>query len=156
MPGDWSGRLAPSFEFIWHFNRAAVKPGHCIPKDPKSIRDRTGDAAMRMGADTTQRATSGKASLNTHKIPDSVIRVQRQCGRIETGDYHPAVYPVALPSLAIESWPGDVYDPYLGSGTTLIAAHRLGRRCFGCEIEPRFADIVLKRAEAEGLVCERG
>jgi DNA modification methylase len=155
LPGDWSGRLAPSHEFIWHFNREAVKPDHCVPKDPKSIRDRTGDAAMRMGAATTQRATSGKASLNTHKIPDSVIRIQRQCGRIETGDYHPAVYPVALPSFAIDAWPSDVYDPFLGSGTTLIAAHRLNRTCYGCELEPRYADVILRRSEAEGLTVEK-
>lgn len=51
---------------------------------------------------------------------------------------------------------GDVvYDPFLGSGTTLIAAHRLGRLCYGCEIECRYGDVVLKRAEAEGLTCER-
>lgn len=47
-----------------------------------------------------------------------------------------------------------VYDPFLGSGTTLIAAHRLGRVCYGCEIEPRYGDVILKRAEAEGLTCE--
>jgi DNA modification methylase len=51
---------------------------------------------------------------------------------------------------------GDVvYDPFLGSGTTIIAAHRLGRACYGCELEPRYADVVLRRAEAEGLSCEK-
>ena len=48
-----------------------------------------------------------------------------------------------------------VYDPFLGSGTTLIAAHRTGRRCYGMEIEPRYADVILRRAEAEGLTVER-
>jgi adenine-specific DNA methylase len=48
-----------------------------------------------------------------------------------------------------------ILDPFLGSGTTLIAAHRLGRRCFGCEIEPRYADVILRRAEAEGLECRK-
>jgi DNA modification methylase len=48
-----------------------------------------------------------------------------------------------------------VYDPFLGSGTTLIAAHRTGRRCYGVEIEPRYADVILRRAEAEGLTVER-
>lgn len=47
------------------------------------------------------------------------------------------------------------YDPFLGSGTTLIAAHRTGRRCYGMEISPRYADVILRRAEAEGLTCER-
>lgn len=48
-----------------------------------------------------------------------------------------------------------VYDPFLGSGTTLIAAHRLGRACFGCELDPRYADVILNRAEAEGLTCAK-
>ena len=50
---------------------------------------------------------------------------------------------------------GIVYDPFLGSGTTMVAAHRVGRRCYGMEIAPRYADVILRRAEAEGLTCER-
>lgn len=42
-----------------------------------------------------------------------------------------------------------IYDPFLGSGTTLIAAQRLGRVCYGCEIEPRYCDVILRRYEAE-------
>ena len=147
LPGDRSGRFAPSHEFVWHFNCEAVKPGHCVPKALNSIRDRTGDAAMRMGAKTTQKATSGKASLNTHKIPDSVIRIQRQCGRIETGDYHPAVFPVALPCSIMEAWDGVVYEPFLGSGTTLIAAEQLNRKCYGMEISPQYCDVIIRRWE---------
>ena len=38
-----------------------------------------------------------------------------------------------------------VFDPFLGSGTTLVAAARLGRRCFGMEIEPKYCDIIIRR-----------
>lgn len=38
-----------------------------------------------------------------------------------------------------------VFDPFLGSGTTLIAAARLGRRCFGMEIEPKYCDTIVRR-----------
>lgn len=48
-----------------------------------------------------------------------------------------------------------VYDPFLGSGTTIIAAHRLKRRCFGLEIDPYYADVILSRCEAEGLTCRK-
>lgn len=48
-----------------------------------------------------------------------------------------------------------VYDPFLGSGTTLIAAHRLGRVCYGFELDPKYADVILRRAGAEGLTCEK-
>jgi DNA modification methylase len=38
-----------------------------------------------------------------------------------------------------------VYDPFLGSGTTLIAAEQLGRRCFGVEISPAYCDVIVQR-----------
>jgi tRNA G10 N-methylase Trm11 len=43
---------------------------------------------------------------------------------------------------------GDVYDPFLGSGTTLIVADKLGRRCFGMELDPRYVDVAVARWEA--------
>jgi DNA modification methylase len=41
----------------------------------------------------------------------------------------------------------DVYDPFLGSGTTLIAAEQLGRKCYGMEISPQYCDVIVKRWE---------
>ena len=40
-----------------------------------------------------------------------------------------------------------VYDPFLGSGTTVIAAESKGRRCYGLEIEPAYCDVIVKRWE---------
>ena len=40
-----------------------------------------------------------------------------------------------------------VYDPFLGSGTTMIACEKLGRRCYGMEIEPRYVDVTVRRWE---------
>ena len=40
-----------------------------------------------------------------------------------------------------------VIDAFLGSGTTIIAAERVGRRCFGVEIDPHFADVIVRRFE---------
>lgn len=40
-----------------------------------------------------------------------------------------------------------VYDPFCGSGTTLIACEKLGRRCIAVEIEPRYADQIIHRWE---------
>jgi DNA modification methylase len=41
-----------------------------------------------------------------------------------------------------------VYEPFLGSGTTLIAAETVGRTCLGIELEPRFVDVAVRRWEA--------
>lgn len=42
----------------------------------------------------------------------------------------------------------DVYDPFLGSGTTIIAAEQLGRRCYGLEISPAYCDVIVQRWQA--------
>ena len=63
---------------------------------------------------------------------------------------HPTMKPVALVKNALlnnSTGKDNVYDPFLGSGTTLIACEQLGRRCFGLEIEPRYCDVILARWE---------
>lgn len=40
-----------------------------------------------------------------------------------------------------------VYEPFSGSGTTIIACEQLGRRCFAIEIEPRYVDVAVRRWE---------
>ena len=42
-----------------------------------------------------------------------------------------------------------VYDPFCGSGTTIIAAERTGRRCIACEISPKYCDAIVRRWESE-------
>jgi DNA modification methylase len=61
---------------------------------------------------------------------------------------HPTVKPVAMVADAILdcSARGDiVLDGFLGSGTTVIAAERTGRRCYGMELDPRYVDTVIRR-----------
>jgi hypothetical protein len=71
---------------------------------------------------------------------------------------HPTQKPIGLMEWCFEKAGLErnitVLDPFLGSGTTLIAAHRTQRHCYGIEIEPRYCEVVLKRAEAEGLSVE--
>ena len=61
---------------------------------------------------------------------------------------HPTVKPVAMIADAIMdvSSRGDiVLDPFLGSGTTIIAAERTGRRCYGIEMDPLYVDTTIRR-----------
>ena len=61
---------------------------------------------------------------------------------------HPAVMPISVASYSI-AWHSRkgaaVYDPFLGSGTSLLAAHQLGRRFFGTDIDPRYVDLTIRR-----------
>lgn len=72
---------------------------------------------------------------------------------------HPTGKPVALVTAMLANSTetgGTTYDPFLGSGTTLIAAEQLGRRCYGLEIEPRYCDVIVRRWEAfTGNTAER-
>lgn len=61
---------------------------------------------------------------------------------------HPTQKPIALAERAIRNSTrrgGGVLDVFLGSGSTLIAADRLQRRCFGMEIDPRYCDAIVRR-----------
>ncbi|MEM1108876.1 MAG: DNA modification methylase [Planctomycetota bacterium] len=61
---------------------------------------------------------------------------------------HPTQKPLELAERALRysSKKGEIiYDPFLGSGTTLIAAARRGRRCYGLEIEPKYCDLIVRR-----------
>ena len=67
---------------------------------------------------------------------------------------HPTQKPVALMSwvLGLRWTPdGTILDPYMGSGSTLVAAKRLGRKAIGIEIEERYCEIAARRVEAERL-----
>lgn len=63
---------------------------------------------------------------------------------------HNAAKPIPLVEALItnSSDPGElIYDPFLGSGSTLIAAENLARKCFGTEKDPRYADVIAMRWE---------
>ena len=152
MPGDWQGRLAPSFEFVFHFNRQNRKPNKIVP-----CKHAGQDSHLRAdGSSTAMRGKDGEVGGWTHagqptqdkRIPDSVIRVMRHKGKIGQDIDHPAVFPVALPEFILDAYSdsGDiVFEPFGGSGTTMLAAERTGRRCRAVEIAPEYVDVAVKR-----------
>jgi len=63
---------------------------------------------------------------------------------------HPTPKPVALPARAINTASSEgqlVADPFLGSGTTLVACEQLGRTCYGMEISPQYCQVIIDRWE---------
>lgn len=61
----------------------------------------------------------------------------------ETG--HSTQKPVECMARPIANHDGDVYDPFIGSGTTMVAAHQLNRKCYGMEIDPKYCQVVVDR-----------
>jgi DNA modification methylase len=63
-------------------------------------------------------------------------------------DLHPTVKPILMVADAILDCTQRndiVFDPFLGSGTTLLAAERTGRRCYGVELDPLYVDTAIER-----------
>ena len=72
--------------------------------------------------------------------------------RDAVNDNHPTQKPLALPLRALGNHSADtVFDPFLGSGTTMVAAEQLGRICYGMEIEPKYVAVTLERMSGMGL-----
>lgn len=64
---------------------------------------------------------------------------------------HTAAFPVGLPEWFVKAYtdPDDrVYDPFAGSGSTILAAHNQHRTGFGMELSPRYVDVICKRLQA--------
>jgi DNA modification methylase len=153
LPGDWNGRLAPAFEFVFHFNRQARQPNKFVPciyagKDTHLRGDGTSAGGMR-NKDGSKTAWNHVGTVTQdYKIPDAVIRIIRHKGKIGQDIDHPAVFPVALPEFVLQSYSAEgdlVFEPFCGSGTTILAAQRTGRRARAVEIAPQYTDVAMQR-----------
>lgn len=80
-------------------------------------------------------------------LTSNVWRIQPESRGPETGN-HPAPFPTELAArcIRLSTWPGElVLDPFMGSGSTLLAARDLGRRAIGIELSERYCEIAAKR-----------
>ena len=84
----------------------------------------------------------GKSHNWSNGRPSDVVRCERSGNQM-----HPTEKPVALLQEVIGWTAGKVFDPFLGSGTTLIAAQRLERICYAIEIDPHYCDVAIQRWE---------
>lgn len=155
VPGDWNGRLAPRFEFIFHFNRKPRKPNKIVPckyagQDVHLRADGTSAGGLRSKqGERTGWCHEGQPTQD-FRIPDSVITVTRQRGPIDRAREidHPAVFPVGLPTFVMEAYsdPGEiVFEPFSGSGTTILAGEACGRTVLASELAPEYVDVALIR-----------
>ena len=68
----------------------------------------------------------------------------------EFSDIHAATMPLHVPAWVMQTLcdqSKSVYEPFCGTGTTLVAAEQLGRKCYGMEISPQYCDVIVKRWE---------
>jgi DNA modification methylase len=158
VPGGWGNRFKNAWEPVFHFCRQPeikFRPkavGHvsedCFdysPNNPKSTSGSgllgtgaRGSAAAQPGADDEDGRFTGIAR------PSNVVEVKSESSQ----GSHSAPFPRALVEFFVRAFsdPGDiVFDPFLGSGTTMAAAQVLGRIGIGVEISPAYCDVILRR-----------
>jgi len=162
-PGKFRGRFKNGFEPVFHFSKhestkiahhpenVMIKSEYAFTYEPGIEKSRTGNTVGFHGTDVDRK--EGLA------LPSNVLTL-RHSGRGHEGDIkHEAAFPIKLPSWFIRAFtkPHDlVYDPFLGSGTTLIAAQNNDRDCVGVEISTEYCDRICYRWQKyTGIVPER-
>lgn len=144
MPKENQGRLGTSHEWVFHLNRVARpvnKTTRCkhagkIPKAVSGNRHKNGSLLKYNGF--------GQA-VSAYRVADSVFEITRETNNKTA---HPAVFPVRLPQTLMEIFgrPGDiVFEPFAGSGSTMIAAENMQLRSYNMEIESKYCDIAMER-----------
>ena len=87
----------------------------------------------------------------------SVIEAARPQSNFKDGRYHATQKPLKLYLTLLQRTPGNiVLDPFLGSGTTLVAAKQLNRKAIGIEIEEKYCEIAANRLRQEVLDFRSG
>ena len=146
MMGDWNGRLAPSHEFVFHFNKSA----RSVNKTKPTLGGRIHSGNLRKTDGTSKLKSHDGRAVQPTKIPDSVIRHVRDTSTGFAAE-HPARFPEGFARELVAPFTNigeTVLDPFMGSGTTGVAAVKLGRKFIGIEIEPKYFEIACKRIQA--------
>ena len=165
VPGGWPNRFKSAHEPVFHLCRqSAIKfrpqaVGHasedCFDYSPDNPKSTSGSGLLGTGARGGAAGQSGSTDEDGRHSgiarPSNVI----ECKSESTQGSHSAPFPRALVEFFVKAFsdPGDIVcDPFMGSGTTMAAAHVLGRAGYGCEISPAYCDVILRRiAELAGV-----
>lgn len=148
VPGKWPNRLKNAWEPVLHFSmRSEIKLLHeNIKHESADVIEYSPDNKKTHSGFVSGSSGGRRAGM---ALPSNVIKVHSGPHQIADAETkHTATFPVGLPEFFIRAYSdaGDlIADPFLGSGTTLIAAARQGRRCYGMEISPAYCDVIRKR-----------
>lgn len=159
FPGKPQNRFQNAFEPIYLFCVNSVikfRPDNVAYYSDSVIQYESG-----LNIRQRQRATGELTPMNQVKYaegkayPRNVLNVSAGTASQST---HAAAFPLALPTFFIKAYsdPDDIWlDPFAGSGTTILAAHKEGRIGFGIELLPKYCSVILERLTNEGIEAER-
>lgn len=146
IPGDFKGRLNTRHEWIFHFNKKSPAKLKKII-ECKSFGQKVHGTGFRKSDGTLigKMNTDGKA-YNKFKTIESVITNSPYKHNANLSLEHPAIFPIGLSEQIVKTFQNTlIYEPFSGSGTTIIAAQQTGRKCFAMEISPQYVQVALER-----------
>jgi len=160
FPGKWPNRFRDGWERLLQFNKTRkfnmyqdevrVPVGNWAASRLKNLSDtdkRRDNSSVGSGFGKNVSNWVGRETV----YPNNVLTLPTESGNKS----HSAVFPVSLPTWFIKlfSQPGDVVlDPFLGSGTTCVAAMSLARMSVGIEILPENVQVAVDRVRADSFV----
>lgn len=143
MPMKQPNRFKNSFEPVFHFSKNPQ-----IKFRPHNVTVVKETAWKGDGGVNHKEHRSGTGVIGETVVgevwPSNVLEI----AGVEPGIQHNAMFPVGLPEFFVKAYsdPGDnIYDPFMGSGSTLLAAHQQNRIAYGMEISPTYCDIICRR-----------
>ena len=143
--GNQSAMFAISHEWIFIFG---ANPKELNKTHENKWSGQVKDSSVRMASGEVK--YRGKNIVASHSnMPTVFTHFPYKARNEDLGD-HPAVFPVGFPEayiLAMTNARHGVYEPFGGSGTTLIACEKTKRRCFGMELDPGYCDVIVERWE---------
>lgn len=158
-PGKPQRRFKNGWEPIFHFARTVdikFRPQAVMHESDSAAATGLGKVSTGSNAKAQGKEGSGKAiseaaarssaAMGGMAYPSNVLSVGKNTESLG----HAAAFPVGLPEFCIRAYsdPQDVvFDPFMGSGTTLIAAERTGRLGLGMELSPAYAQLIIERWE---------
>ena len=141
-------------EIIWQKSKGANANfawGSWLSASNPVIRD-IHEYCLVFSKDSLKKSSQGESSIEKEEFMESTLSIWNINPARAKKIGHPAPFPIELPQKFINlySYKGDlILDPFLGSGTTSVAAKQLNRNYVGYEINKEYIDIANKRLETE-------
>lgn len=138
MPQVRQPRYAACYEFMFVFSKGKPKTFNPIMRKTKCGGQEYHSTAKNIGGENGRRRLD--TTINKESLEYNIWQIA--VAQNKTG--HPAVFPIEIPIRHIRSWSNEndiVLDPFIGSGTTAIAAIREKRHFIGMELNKEYFDI---------------